>query len=43
MNAHLNNNINIVSPGAEFAETENMQIAAKCEWYKDYIVFFAFE
>ena len=29
--------INIVSLGAEFVQTENMQIAAKCECYKGYI------
>ena len=34
--------INIVSLGAEFAQTENMQIAAKCECCK-VIVFFAFK
>ena len=33
----------IVSLGAEFAQTENMQIAAKCECYKGYIVFFSFK
>ena len=32
--------INIVSSGAEFARTVNMQVAAKCECYKGYIVFF---
>ena len=33
----------IVSLGAEFAQTENMQIAAKCECYKGYIAFFSFK
>ena len=32
--------INIVSAGAEFEQTENMQIVLKCECYKGYIVFF---
>ena len=35
--------INIVSLGAEFVQTENMQIAAKCECYKGHSFLYQFK